>query len=275
MNPATLGVVGLGAMGKPMAARFEAAGLTVMRWDADPARRTAATLGALVQADAILLSLPDDTACDATIAGLLEGARPGLLIVDTSTTSPEGARRRQAQAAAAGVAYVDAPVSGGPAGAEAGRLTVMIGGAEAALDRAEALLAPIAAKVLRCGGPGTGAAVKLANNLLVAAHLLLAGEALRLGEEAGVDPGVLTAALGAGSGRSGAIEANLPTWVLSGRYDSGFSLGLMAKDVGLAAALPGGLGPLGALAAAETGAALEAFGGGADFNRLVDRGRTR
>lgn len=269
----TIGVVGLGAMGGRVAERLEDAGARLLRWDADPARRSAPALGALAVADAVLLSLPDDTACDQVTDSLLADARPGLLIIDTSTTSPDGARARQARAAASGVGYVDAPVSGGPAGAESGALTVMLGGLEADLDRAETLLAPLAGRLLRCGGPGTGAALKLANNLLLAGHLMLAGEAMRLASDAGIAPETLVAALSAGSGRSAAIEVNLPKWVLSESYDSGFSLALMAKDVALAARLANGLGPIGSSVAQQTEAALDRFGPGADFNRLVDHGR--
>ncbi|MGP9819959.1 NAD-binding protein [Salinarimonas sp. NSM] len=129
---------------------------------------------------------------------------------------------------------------------------------------------------MRCGGPGAGNVAKLVNNLLCSAHLLLAGEALALGEAAGIDPRALAAVLAAGSGRSAAIETNLPTWVLSGTYDSGFTMGLMAKDVRLARALGEAVGALGPLsqAVAQTVAAGEArTGAAADFNRLVDLGR--
>jgi 3-hydroxyisobutyrate dehydrogenase len=194
------------------------------------------------------------------------------LVIDTSTADPASTRRLQADAASAGIGFVDAPVSGGPAGAAAGRLLVMLGGAADDADRAEALLAPLARAVVRCGGPGAGNVVKLVNNLRCSAHLLRAGEALRLGQAAGVDPATLAAALAAGSGRSAAIEANLPQWVLNETYDSGFTMALMAKDVRLAEAL-GDLGPLGAATVGLVQAALAAHGPGADFNRLVDQGR--
>ena len=273
-----IGVVGLGAMGGRMLTRLAQKRVAVCGFDRDAARRAACpqavdSLDALLDAsDTVILSLPDSPAVEAVMGLVLAAPRAGRLVIDTSTADPASTRRLQAQAATAGVAFVDAPVSGGPAGAAAGRLLVMLGGAPADADRAEALLAPLARAVVRCGGPGAGNVVKLVNNLLCSAHLLLAGEALRLGEAAGVDPETLAAALAAGSGRSAAIEVNLPQWVLTDAYDSGFSLALMAKDVRLAEAL-GALGPLGTATAGLVATALAQHGPGADFNRLVDQGR--
>jgi 3-hydroxyisobutyrate dehydrogenase len=269
-----IGVIGLGAMGGPMAARLAAAGFAVRGYDRDPAKRAACpeaveTFAEAADADALILSLPTSAVIEAVMAEILAAPRPGLLVIDTSTADPASTRRLQAEAAAQGVAFVDAPVSGGAKGAGEGRLLVMLGGAEADRARARPVLAPLARAVLDCGGPGAGNVVKLINNLLCSAHLLLAGEALRMGEAAGLDPATLTAALAAGSGRSGAIEANLPAWVLNGAYDSGFTLGLMGKDVGLAAALDG-LGPLARATLAGVAAARARFSEAEDFNRLVD-----
>ncbi|WP_280742450.1 NAD(P)-dependent oxidoreductase [Salinarimonas rosea] len=277
-----IGSIGLGAMGRPMAERLAAAGHAVAGLDRDPARRAdgampAADLAELVAgADALLLSLPDSPAVEAVMEGVLARAAPGLLVVDTSTADPLSTRAIQARAAERGVAFVDAPVSGGATGAAEGRLLAMLGGADADLDRAEALLAPLTRQVVRCGGPGAGNVAKLVNNLLCSAHLLLAGEALALGEAAGLDPRALAAVLAAGSGRSAAIETNLPAWVLSGTYDSGFTMGLMAKDVRLARALGeavAALGPLSRATAASVAQGEARFGAAADFNRLVDLGR--
>ncbi|TVQ54813.1 MAG: NAD(P)-dependent oxidoreductase [Rhodobacteraceae bacterium] len=267
-------VIGLGAMGAPMAARLAGAGLSVRGFDRDAAKREACPwaverFAEALDADALILSLPNSAVVEAVTAEALATARPGLLIVDTSTADPASTRRLQAQAAAQGVGFVDAPVSGGAKGAAEGRLLVMLGGAPDDRERARAVLAPLARAVLDCGGPGAGNVVKLINNLLCSAHLLLAGEALRMGEAAGLDAETLAAALAAGSGRSGAIEANLPAWVLNGAYDSGFTLGLMGKDVGLAAALDG-LGPLAGATLAQVAAARARFADGEDFNRLVD-----
>ncbi|WP_349371458.1 NAD(P)-dependent oxidoreductase [Salinarimonas sp.] len=277
-----IGCVGLGAMGRPMAERLAAAGHAVSGYDRDGTRSASGVAPArslddvLDGAEALLLSLPDSPAVETVTGDVLAKARPGLLVVDTSTADPLSTRRLQAQAAERGVGFVDAPVSGGAKGAAEGRLLAMLGGADADLDRAEALLAPLTRQVVRCGGPGAGNVAKLVNNLLCAAHLLIAGEALRLGEAAGIDPQALAAVLAAGSGRSAATETNLPAWVLSGAYDSGFSMGLMAKDVRLARGLAGEVAALGPLAEAVATLVAEGegrFGAGADFNRLVDLGR--
>ncbi|MFN3687374.1 NAD(P)-dependent oxidoreductase [Salinarimonas sp.] len=282
--PATIGIVGLGAMGRPMALRLLGAGHRVIAFDRDPARaeglpETAPDVAALARTcDVLLLSLPASDAVEETMAQVLaqSPAAERLLVIDTSTADPRSTRAIQERAAAAGVGFVDAPVSGGAAGAAEGRLLVMTGGAPEDVARAEPILAPLARLVVPCGGPGAGNVAKLVNNLLCAAHLLLAGEALRLGEAAGISGEALLRVLQAGSGRSAAIETNLPNWVLSGTYDSGFSLGLMAKDVRLAASLGeafGGLGSLGAETAEAVAEALARFGAGSDFNRLVDAGR--
>lgn len=267
-------VIGLGAMGAPMTARLAEAGRAVRGFDSDAAKRAGCpwaveSVAEALDADALILSLPNSAVVEAVTAEALATARPGLLIVDASTADPASTRRLQAQAAAQGVGFVDAPVSGGAKGAAEGRLLVMLGGAPEDKERARAVLAPLARAVLDCGGPGAGNVVKLINNLLCSAHLLLAGEALRMGAAAGLDAETLAAALAAGSGRSGAIEANLPAWVLNGAYDSGFTLGLMGKDVGLAAALDG-LGPLAEATLAQVAAARTRFADGEDFNRLVD-----
>ncbi|GGK26240.1 NAD(P)-dependent oxidoreductase [Salinarimonas ramus] len=277
-----IGCIGLGAMGRPMGGRLAAAGHAVTGFDRDPGRRAegVAPAGGLAEAiagrEALLLSLPDSPAVEAVMEAVYEQGAPGLLVVDTSTADPLSTRAIQERAAARGIGFVDAPVSGGASGAAQGRLLAMIGGAEPDLDRTEALLAPLTRAVVRCGGPGAGNVAKLVNNLMCAAHLVLAGEALRLGEAAGIAPETLAAVLAAGSGRSAAIEVNLPQWVFSGTYDSGFTMGLMAKDVRLARALGEAVEALGPLAeaAAERVAEGEArFGAAADFNRLVDLGR--
>lgn len=246
-------VIGLGAMGLPMARRLQGAGHAVAGWDLSPDRRDAAQGLALAEdaargAEAVLLSLPHDTAVLAAAEAVLAaGPAPGAVVVDCSTVSPETPRRLAPRFAEAGLAWVDAPVSGGPAGAAAGTLTVMAGGSPGVLDRARPVLEAIASKIVHVGGPGAGAVAKIVNNLLVATHLLAAAEALRLGRRAGVEADALLAAVNGGSGRSAATEVNFPRWILSGSFDSGFTAGLMRKDLRLAAALAdatGGAGPL-------------------------------
>lgn len=279
-----MGVVGLGNMGLPMAATLSAAGFGVAGADPSPARRallagareSAAELAAAC--DVLLLSLPSSREVEAVLGDLGAALRAGTLVIDTSTADPASTRRLQAGLAARGVGFVDAPVSGGAAGAAAGQLLVMLGGAAADVVRAEAVLAPLARKIVRCGGPGAGNVVKLLNNQLAAAHLVLAGEALGLADAAGVAPEALLDALNAGSGRSAVTEVNLPRWILSGTFDSGFTMALMRKDVRLAGELADAAGRPGGLSAAAReiwARSAEALDGPADFNRMVEWTRAK
>lgn len=273
-----VGVIGLGNMGLGMARRLAGQGRAPRAWDLDPARRAAAAAAGAVVADGIagvaaplvVLSLPNEAAVAAVLAELLPALPPGAVIADTSTLSPGAVRGFAGLAAAAGCGYLDAPVSGGPAGAAAGTLAMMVGGDAAALERARGELALLAAKILHVGPSGAGQVAKLVNNLLVATHLVVAGEALRLGARAGLAPEALLPVINGASGRSAATEVNWPRWIASGAFDSGFTAGLMRKDVRLAVALAGAVGaPLDATARAA--AAWEGLDvpDAADFNRLA------
>jgi 3-hydroxyisobutyrate dehydrogenase len=271
-------VIGLGNMGLAMVTRLCAVGRAPQGWDLDPDKRAAAAAAGATVPDSLtaaaapltLLSLPHHDAVAAVLAQLLPVLPAGSVIVDTSTLSPGAVRGFADQAASAGCAYLDAPVSGGPAGAAAGTLAMMIGGDEAALDRARPVLELLAAKILHVGASGAGQVAKLVNNLLVATHLVTAAEALRLGTAAGVPPEALLPVLNGASGRSAATEVNWPRWIASGTFDSGFSAGLMRKDVRLALGLAEELDvPLDATArAAAAWEALSAVPDSADFNRV-------
>jgi 3-hydroxyisobutyrate dehydrogenase len=272
-------VVGLGNVGMAMLGRLRGLGVVPLAWDLDPAKRAAAAAaGASVPgsvagcADAlVVLSLPNEAATGAVLAQLLPVLPAGAVVADTSTLAPAAARGFAQQAASVGCAYLDAPVSGGPAGAAAGTLAMMVGGEAAALERARAGLDQLAGKILHVGPAGAGQVAKLVNNLMVATHLVVAGEALRLGAAAGVAPEALLPVINGASGRSAATEVNWPRWIAGGGFDSGFTAGLMRKDVRLAVALAQAVGaPLDATARAA--ATWEGLAGavpdGADFNRL-------
>lgn len=279
-----MGVVGLGNMGLPMAAKLAVAGFDVAGADPSPARRalfagareSVAELAAAC--DVLLLSLPSSREVEAVVGGIGEALRAGMLVIDTSTAEPASTRRVQAALAARGIGFVDAPVSGGAAGAANSQLLVMLGGAAADVVQAETVLAPLARKIVRCGGPGAGNTVKLLNNQLCAAHLVLAGEALGVADAAGVAPEALLEALNAGSGRSAVTEVNLPRWVLSGAFDSGFTMALMRKDMRLAGELADAAGRPGGLSAAARDVwarSAEALDGPEDFNRIAEWTRTK
>lgn len=235
-------VIGLGNMGMAMLKRLLEKGHKPSAWDLDPAKRDAAreagaSIGADLKhsiADITMLSLPHDAAVAEVLAQILPALPQGAVIIDTSTLSPRAVRGFAEQAKARGVFYLDAPVSGGPAGAAAGSMAMMVGGDAAALERATPILHHLTARLLHIGPSGAGQVAKLVNNLLVASHLVTAGEALRLGAAAGVSPEALLPVLNGASGRSAVTEVNWPRWIIPGSFDSGFSAGLMRKDVGLA-----------------------------------------
>ncbi len=273
-----VGIVGLGNMGLPMARTLKRTGLKVSGSDTSAARRAElpgafADFAALAAAcDILILSLPSSAVVEAVV-GDGTGLRAGQLVIDTSTADPASTRRLQAALARRGVGFVDAPVSGGAAGAADGQLLVMMGGDAADTARAMPVLKPLARKIVACGGPGTGNVVKLVNNHLAAAHLALAGEALGLAGAAGIAPEVLLEAVNSGSGRSAATEVNLPRWVLSGKFDSGFTAALMRKDVRLAGALADAVGVDGALSRASRdiwARSADRLADGEDFNRIVE-----
>lgn len=269
-----IGLVGLGRMGGAMLARLRECGQAVRAHDRDPTARAAAGAAAVADAAAcaapvVVLSLPHEAAVEAVLTGLLPAMEPGGVVLDTSTIAPAAARRFAAAAAARGLDYLDAPVSGGPAGAAAGTLAVMLGGTEAAVAKARPVLAHLAARVVHVGGPGAGQVAKLANNLLVATHLMAAAEALRMADAAGVPPAALLPVLNAATGRSAATEVNWPRWIEGGAFDSGFAAGLMRKDVGLALDLAREAGtPLAVCAAAAALWRDSPLPDEAEFNRI-------
>ena len=234
-----LGVIGLGQMGLAMAQTLVREGQKVIGTDVSAERRALFTPHLAVadelvrQCKVIILSLPNSAIVEAVMSQILPGCQPGTLIIDTSTADPDSTRHLAARARQQGVHFVDAPVSGGAAGAAAGTLFIMAGGDDDALALAAPYLDILGRETVICGGSGAGNVVKILNNALCAAHLALAGEALTLGTKAGLDRNTLAAALAKGSGRSGVFEVNLPKWVLSGSFDSGFTMGLMRKDVRL------------------------------------------
>jgi 3-hydroxyisobutyrate dehydrogenase len=285
MTISSVGVVGLGNMGLPMAVTLVRAGFEVMGFDLSAERRALAAaqgiravaeVALLLRAvDAVVSSLPhgcDVEALVRTPGGLLERRDRRVMLVDTSTADPGTSRRLAALLEDAGHGHLDAPVSGGPAGAATGQLTMMIGGAEADFAAAQPVLTALSAKAVHVGPSGAGNVAKLINNMLVAAHLLTNGEAFRLAEAAGVKAEAVLAVVNAATGRSAVSEAFFPKWILPGSFDSGFSAGLMRKDVGLAAELAREIGidlPLSATVAALWQGSREAVPDAADFTRIA------
>ena len=187
--------------------------------------------------DTLILSLPKAAIVEEVMRAITTDIRSAAIVLDTSTSEPATSQALYSLGKQHEFQFVDGPVSGGPAAANAGSMTMLLGGDKEAIKSLEPVLDILTAKTVVVGDSGAGHAAKIANNMLCAANLVLVAEAIRLGEAAGVKPSDLLEGINAGSGRSGVSEVNFPKWVLNGAYDSGFTMGLMRKDVGLALAL--------------------------------------
>lgn len=242
---AVVGFVGLGNMGLPMAGHLVDAGFLVRGYDLDPDARdaladrggVAATDLAATVADAavVVLMLPDSGIVETVLRdeACVQGIRPATVVVDMSSSEPLRTRALAAELTGRGVTLVDAPVSGGVSRARTGKLTIMAGGDEAVLDGLEPVFAPMGS-VVRAGQVGAGHAIKALNNLLSATHLLATAEAMLAGERFGLDPEVMLSVINTSSGRSGSTENKWPNFVLTEKFDSGFGLRLMLKDMRIA-----------------------------------------
>ena len=274
-----VGVVGLGNMGSVLAANLVGAGHEVVATDAagpgrspDGAGYVASVADVARRAEAVVLSLPDGAATEVVADEIaVTGSRRASHVVDTSTIGVAAARAIDARLAEAGVAYVDAPVSGGVSGARARTLMVMYAAPEDACAAVEPVLAGLSDRRRRVGDrPGMAQGLKLANNFLSATALAATSEAIAFGRSLGLDMATMLDVLNASSGQSAASRDKFPDHVLTGRYAAGFGNDLMAKDVHLylrAVEAEGGPAVLGPLVAAlwERFAAGEP---GADFTRI-------
>lgn len=242
-----VGVVGLGSMGLGMAQTLAAKGFPTLGFDLSNERKALAqkadvtpadTLDILFEkADFLVFSLPTARDVEAVVNAQLHQLsqdRKRVVIIDTSTSEPDVSRALAQKLDALGHGFLDAPVSGGPAGAASGKLTMMIGGSDADLALAQPVIESMAAKALHVGPSGAGNVAKLVNNLLAAAHMVTTSEGLKLALAAGISPEAALRVLNAASGKSMISEVHFPTWVMNDRFDSGFSMGLMRKDVRLA-----------------------------------------
>jgi 3-hydroxyisobutyrate dehydrogenase len=243
MEIKAIGFIGLGRMGAPMAARLVDAGYKVSGYD------RAGTVGRLPQAataessvaeiaietDLVFLSVPDGNA-SVDICGQIAAIPDprARVVVDLSTIGIAAAQQATATLRAAGIAYVDAPVSGGVAGARAGTLAMMIGGPADLVERLDPVFEVLARNRFRVGDdPGHGQAMKLVNNYVAATSLAATSEATVFGARVGLDLETMVEVLNASSGRSAASEDKFPSSILPGSYDYGFAGALMTKDVGL------------------------------------------
>jgi 3-hydroxyisobutyrate dehydrogenase len=240
-----VGFIGIGRMGWPMARRLVEAGHQVSVHDAMPGRAadfaakhggTAASdaAGAAKDADAVITILPTSREVEAVVAAIAPVLARGAVVIEMSSGEPSATRAMAARLAEAGIAMVDAPVSGGVARAETGQLAIMTGGDPAVLDRAAPLLGAMGTSIMRCGDIGAGHAMKALNNLVSAAGFLVSVEALLIGSRFGLDPAVMVDVLNASTGMNNSTQKKLKQFVLSRGFDSGFGLDLMVKDLSIA-----------------------------------------
>jgi 3-hydroxyisobutyrate dehydrogenase len=200
-----------------------------------PGVRVAASAAALAEGnEAIVTCLPTSREVAALAAEMLHGMPAGSLLVDCTSGDPGTSREIAAMLAGRGIAFVDAPVSGGPPLAVSGQLTVMCGGSADDVARATEVVAPFAGKVVHMGPIGAGHAMKAVNNILLAVNILAVGEGLTALAKAGIDPRLAVEVLNASSGRSFVSEVLVPERVLSGTWPPMFRLALLEKDAGIA-----------------------------------------
>lgn len=250
--------IGLGHMGAPMSGHLVAAGHTVRGVDLSPAARAAAAsrgvqisatiAEALAGAEVCLTSLPMPAHVRAVFAEILAHADPGTLLMDTSTVDIETSRWCHTEAVARGLDFVDAPISGGTAGAEAHTLTFMLGGEKDAVARAAEAVAPMAGTVIACGAAGSGIAAKLVNNMMLFVNVMAMSEGSQLAEQLGLDPEVFWNVASVSSGSSWAqrtwypVPGVVPNAAVNRNFDATFSVDLARKDCALAVQAAAGTG---------------------------------
>jgi 3-hydroxyisobutyrate dehydrogenase len=244
--PPIIGFVGIGIMGQRMCKNLVKAGFEVHAYDLSPAAmEVAKKLGAQPapdlptlarRVDLVVSSLPDPAALLAVVdgpQGILAHLKPGSIVCDMSTADPVTARAVHAKAAEKKIAALDCPVSGGPGGAEAASLTIMVGGDAATLDRARPVFEAIGKNIIHCGGPGAGQAAKLVNQSLVAIHTAGLFEALLVGRKQGLDLDTMINILRTSSGASWMLDNHIKLKALVHNHEPGFALDLLFKDLKL------------------------------------------
>jgi 3-hydroxyisobutyrate dehydrogenase len=244
----TIGFVGVGSMGWPMAALLHKAGYPLQIVDAssERAQAFAKELGGTVAAsnrslaaasDIIITILPTSAIVQAVLEGtngVLAGLRKDAVVIEMSSGVPTITRSLSEQVAAAGAHMVDAPVSGGVPRAKTGELAIMFGGSEAILERVRPVLSCMGTSITRTGDVGSAHAMKALNNLVSAGGFLIGVEALMIGKRFGLDPSAMVDVLNSSTGMNNSTQKKFKQFVLSGQYNAGFGLDLMVKDLSIA-----------------------------------------
>ncbi len=284
-----IGFIGIGNMGAPMAANLVRAGYDVTAYDAAPGRaqhfakthnaRATDSLAALGPgADLIITMLPSgrevrEALLEAADGALVRNLRAGACVIDMSSADPVGTRKLGAELAARKIELVDAPVSGGVPRATDGTLSIMIGGAAGTIAAVKPVLAKMGGKLFEVGGLGCGHAMKALNNFLAGTSFAAASEALRVGHTFGLDPAVMIDVINVSTGRSFPTDLVMKQHVLSGTFATGFALGLLAKDVKIAADLASQVGadaPIGRMISDLWAEARDAIGPEQDHSRAAE-----
>ena len=285
---ATIGLIGLGNMGAPMAANLVKAGERVLGFDVVPALREAAAKDgveiaaaagqATQDSEIVITMLPAGEHVRSVWADVLPAARKGALFIDCSTIDVASARAVHAMAAERGVAALDAPVSGGVGGAKAATLTFMVGGSAEAFARGKPVLERMGKRVVHCGEAGNGQVAKICNNMILGVSMIAVCEAFILAEKLGLSHQAMFDVVSTASGQCWSLTTYcpvpglVPTSPANNAYKPGFSAALMLKDLKLAqqaAAAAGAATPLGAEAAQVYALFNNAGGSGADFSGVI------
>ena len=249
-RPNKVGFIGLGNMGRPMAANLLKAGFTLIVLDANAGAQQAfvgqyggtpaSSLSALgAHCEVLITMLPDGHVVRRVVLGgegdgddrLLGSMRKGTILIDMGSSSPTGTQALGQVLAQHGISMLDAPVSGGVSRAEKGTLAIMVGGETAVVERCRPLFEVMGERVFETGVLGSGHAIKALNNLVSAAGLIAAAEALLIGHRFGLVPTVMIDVFNASTGRNNSTENKFKQFVLSRAFNSGFSLDLMVKDL--------------------------------------------
>ena len=281
-----VGFVGIGKMGLPMATRIAAHGYPLRVYDSSAAALAAIRAVSGVQAvksladigrecAVVILMLPDSAVVKQVLYGdkdaLAAHLKKGSVVIDMSSSSPPATRELGPRLKAAGVDLIDAPVSGGVKRAVDGSLAIMAGGEAAVIARVQPLLSTMGKSVIETGMLGSGHAMKALNNYVSAAGLLAACEALKVGADFGIAPDKIVAVLNASTGKNNSTENKLMQFIVSGQFNSGFSLGLMKKDINIATDLAHSLGSetlLGEVLLKSWADAEKKFSGAADHTEI-------
>jgi 3-hydroxyisobutyrate dehydrogenase len=285
----TIAFIGLGNMGNPMAANLVKAGHKVLGFDLVPASLETAkkngldiasnAASAVANAEVVITMLPAGKHVLSVYGDIVGKAQKGTLFIDSSTIDVDSARKAHSIAEAYGMLSVDAPVSGGVGGAEAGTLTFMAGGADDAFERAEPILQPMAGRVVHCGEGGAGQAAKICNNMILGISMIGVGEAFVLAEKLGLSHQALFDVASTSSGQCWSlttycpVPGPVPNSPANRDYKPGFAAALMLKDLKLsqeAAQAAGAVTPLGAEATQLYALFNQQGQGGTDFSGIIN-----